>query len=536
MENFECKDLGDLHDIYLKVDVMLLSAVFENFRDTCVDHFNIDPCHYVSAPGLSWAAALKKTSIKLERIKDIDMLLMVEKGIRGGVTTVSKRYSRANFPGMNEYDPFKQDNHILYFDVNNLYGYAMSQPLPVGSFEWINVVGVDIQQVLNISNSDIGMILEVDLHYPIELHDTHNDFPLAPESRQVQEDQLSNYQKDLIQKMKEKGCKYTKSTKLITSLCDKKNYVIHIDTLKFYLSKGMVIQKIHRAFIFNQSPWLSSYVEFCTKMRQESTTDFQKDFWKLMVNSIYGKTIENKRKYKNVEISFSGLVAERRLRHPACSRFKIIGDKYVIFEKKPSQIYMDKPIAVGFSVLELAKLKMYELHYDKFKSYYGDNIELVYTDTDSLIYDIKTNSLLQDLEYFADIMDFSNYPEDHPLHSKRNCRKIGFLKDEMGGKQIFEFVGLKAKLYALRTSDGEKKRAKGTQKAVVEKKIKFDHYLSCLNDETIHVENQSRIGSDNHQIHMYSTEKNVMSPLDDKRFLLNDKISSYAFGHYKCFQ
>ena len=221
------KTMKDYHDLYLKTDVLLLADVFENFRDVCIENYKLDPAWCHTAPGLAWDACLKKTEVRLELLNDVDMLLMIEKGIRGGVSIITKRYGKANNPYMGEdFDKNCPTKYISYLDSNNLYGWAMSQPLPTHGFEWMNE-----EEQKNWKNH--SCILEVDLEYPKELHDLHNDYPLAPE------------------RLKIGGVE-----KLIPNLYDKKNYVVHHKTLKQYESLGLKITKIHRGIKFEESAWL----------------------------------------------------------------------------------------------------------------------------------------------------------------------------------------------------------------------------------------------------------------------------------------
>ncbi|XP_060072716.1 uncharacterized protein LOC132552555 [Ylistrum balloti] len=216
-KEFGMKSLRDYHELYNQSDVLLLADVFENFRDVCIKNYDLDPAWYYTAPGLAWDAALKITELKLELLSDPDMLLMVEKGIRGGISMISNRYGKANNPYMGEtfntHDPAK---YIAYLDANNLYGWAMSKPLPTHGFEWMTDSEMD-------SWKNHSCILEVDLEYPKDLHDLHNDYPLAPESLKVHNVE-----------------------KLIPNLNDKTNYVIHYENLKLYEGLGMKITKIHR--------------------------------------------------------------------------------------------------------------------------------------------------------------------------------------------------------------------------------------------------------------------------------------------------
>ena len=191
-DNFEMKNKGDYHDHYLKKDVLLSVDVFEKFIATCLKYYGLDTCHYFSSPGLSWDATLKMTGVKLEKISDIDKYLFIEKGLRGGISYIAKRYAKANNKYMNDYDPKKQSTFISYLDMNNLYGLAMSEYLPCERFEWLK--NVDEFNVMSFSEkSPTGYFLEVDLEYSDELHELHNDYPLPPEKFAVSSNLLSKY-------------------------------------------------------------------------------------------------------------------------------------------------------------------------------------------------------------------------------------------------------------------------------------------------------------------------------------------------------
>ena len=193
---FNMKNMSDYHDHYLKKDVLLLADVFEKFTDTCLKFYELDPCHYFSSPGLSWDMMLKMTGVKLEKISDIDMYLFIEKGMRGGISYIAKRYAKANNKYMKNYDPTKPSKFITYLDMNNLYGWAMSGYLPYGGFKWLkNVDKFDVNSISK--KSLIGYILKVDLDNPDELHYLHNDSPLAPEKLAIPYDMLSDYCKEL---------------------------------------------------------------------------------------------------------------------------------------------------------------------------------------------------------------------------------------------------------------------------------------------------------------------------------------------------
>ena len=168
----------------MKKDVLLLTDVFEKFIDTCLKFYKLDPCHYFSSPGLSWDTMLKMTGVKLEKIFDIDMYLFIEKGLRGGISYIAKRYAKANNKYLNDYDPKKPSTFISYLDMNNLYGWAMSEYLPYEGFKWLK--NVDEFDVMSINEKSlIGYLSEIDLEYPDKLHESHNDYPVAPEKRAI---------------------------------------------------------------------------------------------------------------------------------------------------------------------------------------------------------------------------------------------------------------------------------------------------------------------------------------------------------------
>ena len=290
--------MTDYHDYYFKKDVLLLADVFEKFIDTCLKYYGLDPSHYFSAPALSWDAMLKITNIELEKISDIDKYLLIEKGLRRGISYIAKRYAKANNKYLNDYDPKKPSTFISYLDMNNLYGWAMSEYLPYGCFKWLK--NIDKCDIMSISDkSPIGYFLEVDLEYPKGLHELHNDFPLAPEKLAVSSDMLSKYCKKIADKYE---IKVGDVKKLISNLGNKTNYVVHYRNLQLYLSLGINLTKIHRVLKFKQSHWMKKYIDFNTEKRMNAANDFEKDFFKLMINSIYGKTMENLRKRINVRL------------------------------------------------------------------------------------------------------------------------------------------------------------------------------------------------------------------------------------------
>ena len=419
---FNCMTMGDYHDVYLKSDVLLLADVFESFRKTALETYKLDPAHYITAPGLSWDAMLKLTKVRLELIDDPDMYLMIESGMRGGVSMITKKHAVANNPLLQGYDNNRPTNYLMYLDANNLYGWAMSQKLPEKDFIWMTEQQLEEFDVTTIpDDADTGYILEVDLHYPPDIHDVHNDLPVAPECMEISEEELSPYSQQLRNNLNIRGkpCK-----KLMPNLHDKERYVIHYRNLKLYLELGLVITKLHRGIEFQQSFWLRQYISMNTERRKMARNSFEKDFYKLMNNSIFGKTMENVRNRTNIELVHT----EKRMRKiaakPNFTAFTIFNEDLVASHCLKSTILLNKPIFVGFAILDLSKVLMYEFHYGYIKTKYGSNAELCFTDTDSLLYDIKCDDIYRDMYEDRDMFDFSDYPTKHPLFNVDNKKVL----------------------------------------------------------------------------------------------------------------
>ena len=502
---FDMKTMRDYHDLYLKSDVLLLSDVFENFRDVCQDNYRLDPILYYTAPGLAWDACLKITKVRLELLTDYDILMMVEKGIRGGVSMISTRYGKANNPYMKDYDPDQPTKYISYLDANNLYGWAMCKPLPTDCFRFMNK-----EELKNWENQPC--ILEVDFEYPEHLHDLHNDYPLAPERVTV-----------------------NKVEKLIPNLNDKKKYVIHHETLKLYLSLGLKLTKIHRGITFTECAWLKPYIDLNTDLRAKATNDFEKDFFKLMNNSVFGKTMENIRNRVDIRLVTRESQAKKLTCKPNYQHHTIFSKNLAAVHMKKVKLYFNKPVYLGMSILDLSKTLMYDFHYNYIKPKYGERAKLLFTDTDSLAYEIETEDFYRDISSnVSSKFDTSNYPKNHPsgILTGVNKKVIGMFKDEAAGKQIAEFVGLRAKLYSYKVEESyEEKKCKGVKKAVIKKTISFNDYKNCLFNNKPAMRKMNVIRSHLHTIFTETVNKIALSPFDDKRLIREDNIHTFAYGH-----
>ena len=511
-KEFGIHNLGDYHDLYLRTDVVLLANVYEAFRDTCLMYYKLDPAHFYTSPELAWKACLKCTGIKLELLTDPDMLLMFDRGIRDGITQAVRKYASANNKYMGDrFDPKSESSYLQYLDANNLYGWAMSQPLPTEGFKWTDENPNEISELA--TRTDKGYILEVDVSYPRELHNPDNDLPF------------------MCERMEINGVE-----KLVPSLRDKKNYIIHIQALNQVLQHGLMLDRIHRVIEFDQSPWVKTYIGFNAQLRTAATNAFEKDCFKLMNHSVFGKTLENIRKHRNTKLVMTEEKYLHMVMKPNFNSGVIFGENLMGCEMDKIKVVMNKPVYLGQAILDLSKIVMYEFHYNYMVSKYGlEKLELCYMDTDSLVYDIKTEDFYEDIANDVEArFDTSGYSKTdfRLLPISLNKKVIGLIKDELGGKIMTEFVALRPKLYSYKKLDGsEDKKCKGIKRCVVKKTLTFEEYKTCLFNNSTEYRSQLMFRSSKQEVHTIEANKVALNRDDDKRISRKDGISTFVRGH-----
>lgn len=515
-----CSTLNDYMREYLFLDTLLLHDCMEAFKKLSIATDGLDPGWYHTMAALSWDSMLKTTGVNLELLMSEDQLEFFENALRGGLAQVSGRYSKANNRYMNEYDSSKDEIFILYTDINNEYGWSMRQPLPTGGFEW--VPEPDKFDFINENTSDFGYFLEVDLSIKnYNLHDKFKDLPLAPTRE------------------KPPG---SNTKKLLATLFPKTKYPIHIETLRLYHSLGMNVEKIHRVLKFRHSPWMVPYIDMNTTMRANATSKYAQNYFKTKNNVIWGKACENVKKRRNMMLvrAWEGKCGARKLIcRPEFKRMTIFTENLACMELKKKKILYDRPIYLGSTVLDLAKNLLYTYLYVHIKSRFEGAVSMLYTDTDSLILEFTNVNPYEFIKENPDLFDTANFSSDNPYDIKLlNNKKIGLLKDEMGGSIVSEFVGLSAKMYAIRMAGDEARREDETKKAKglpfrVLRRLTFDDYKKCLIEGAEYeptLESTSMIRSEKLNLFTVEVNKTTLSSADDKRVLIeNFKTLPYGY-------
>ena len=406
-----------------------------------------------------------------------------------------------------KFNPSEPSKYIQYLDANNLYGAAMSMKLPTSGFKWMNDKELSVWE-------KIPCILEVDLEYPKELHDLHNDYPLAPERI---------------------NC--GKVEKVIPNLRNKKKYIIHYKNLKQYLDLGLKLTCIHRGIKFVESEWLKPYIDTNTKLRTKANNNFEKDFFKLMNNSVFRKTMENIRNRVNIKLVNDRDKAKKLTAKPNFKHLNIFCEELIAVHMKKTSLIFNKPVYLGMCILDLSKTIMYDFHYNYIKEKYGNNAKLLFTDTDSLMYEIETGDFYKDIsEDVKDRFDTSDYHPNHPSGIPTGCNKkvSGVFKDEAAGRIMEEFVGLRAKLYSYKMFEGEEsKKCKGIKKSVVKKSITHEDYKNYLFTGKERYQKMNVIRSYNHEVYTEEVNKIALCSDDGKRHIIEGQTDTLALWHYR---
>ena len=348
----------------------------------------------------------------------------------------------------------------------------MSKKLPVDGFKWVDDLSMFTEDFIKNydEEGDVGYLLVVDIEYPKTLFMLHSNLPFLPQK-----------------------IKINKCPKLVCNVTDKENYSVHIVALKQALNHGLKLIRVHSVISFRQEAWLKPYIDLNTELRKNAKNEFEKYFYKLKINSIYVKTVQNDRRHRDIKLVTAEYKRNKLASEPNYHSSKCISKHLLVMEMKKTEVKMNKPIYLGQAISNLSKTLMFEFWYDYLKPMYGDKIRLCFTDTDSFIMHIKTDDFYKDINADVDkwfnTFNF-NKNDNRPLEIGKNKKVLSKFKDEIGGKIMIKFVALRPKTYSFlideyTDEDYEKdrivnKKAKGTKKCVVKREILFNNYLDSL--------------------------------------------------------
>ena len=271
-------------------------------------------------------------------------------------------------------DKNTNSSYLTYLDANSLYGWAVAQKLPVNGLEWVEDLSQFKQDFMKNydENSDKGYFLEVDAEYPKKLFNLHSDLPFLPERKKIR-----------------------KCNKLVCDFHYKKKYVVHIKALKQALKHRL--KKVHRVIQFNQKAWLKPYIDMNTELRKEAKNNFEKDFFKLMNNSVFRKAMENVRKHRDIKLVTTDKRINQLASEPNYHTTKYFSENLIATEMQKTRVKMNKNIYLGMSILDISKTLKYEFWYDYIKPKYQDKAKLRYMDSDSFVIYIKTEDFYKDV-------------------------------------------------------------------------------------------------------------------------------------------
>ena len=459
---FDCRTLLDYHNIYLPTDVALLADVFENFRQICRKYYKLDPCAYISGPQMFWDCMLKMTGVALDQLVDKGMYELFERGKRGGSTFLAEMWAKANNKYIEGSDLSTDavHNFLCYLDSNNLYGWAMCQALPEKDFAWVADHKLGNLPCENVEQNDKkGYTLEVDMYLPREHHRALVDFPPLAERRLIPEKELSPYDAHMIKRAdgwdKFQVDKDRKDL-LINHLKPVERYVVSHYMLQLLMQLGYKVTKVHRAVSYTQRAWMKPYIDFNTEMRRKAKNagdELMADFFKLCNVSNFGKTIENVRNYGSSKFAYNQKSCFKLFTSPAYKSSTHINENLCLVHLHKQKIELNKPIYVGQTILDISKMYMADFYHNKLKKFYGDRVRLMYSDTDSLVLNIQTEDVFEDLkgEHLKQCFDFHG--------SKHNTSNVEYMtpgpfKFEFGPDQhVKEWCGVTIKVYGVEMAE-----------------------------------------------------------------------------------
>ena len=476
------------------------------------------------------------------------MVLMTKKGIRGGLTQVIRKHGIANNNYLSDYDSSKKRTYLQYLDANNLHCYDMTKKLPLNGYKWADTAIFTDDFIKNYNDiGDKGYLLEVDVAYPKELHIVQRYLPFLQDKMSKRHKEYEYKMSNLVKKAYKKVYKTFNIThdpeyKLIATVQEKNKYVMNISTIKQAQKLGLKSKKVHRAIESTKSDLLKPYIDKNTRLRKRAKNGFEKDFFKLMNNSIFGKMIENVRKRSEIKLIVTEERRKKLVLEPNYASCTTFSEHLMAIEMRRTNVLMDKPIIGGQAILDKSQELMYSFWYEYLKPKHQEKIDLLYMDTDSFVIEVETDDFFKDtqddlkerfgtINYHKDMV----LPNEYRENASANKKVIGKMKNELGKGYMSEFITISPKVYAYKQIqvDGtviEDKKARGTSKTVTKKTLSFDHYKNCLFNNEVVKCTQYRIKNTPRSVDTVQINKMALKSNDDKRLRSFNGITTYPYG------
>ena len=529
-KRLQCANMAQFGAYYCLTDTILLLEVLCYFANIFHKYFGLYVYHCISLPQFSYVCFLKFAKIELDRHSNVEEFEMIERGIRGGHTLISQRLSKS---GYNYHT--KKYTKLNYIDCNGLYSFVMQKfKLPWRNFKMLSREEIQNFNIKMDPYGNYGFILDVDLYYPPIF--SQSDFPLVPDKKIVAECDISEYSKETFEVLyKATGLMRSipKIERMHATFGLKKNYVVTLALLQFYIKKGVILKKINRVLSFEQKAFMSDYVNFCTNQRKLAKNEFEKTMWKLQINSLFGKTIEKIRDRTRCYVANTVEKAKKYIGAPNYKSHMILNKDCVLIFLHHERVELKTNISIGMSILDFSKLVMYTFYYDKIRPKFP-SARLCLSDTDSLFFETSHNyeNAKGVLEILKENFDYSNYPSNHPLFDNTKQNIPGYFKDEAMSKKITEMVGLRTKTYSYQTfgcSEESIRKCKGVNYKF-QNQLKHKHYLKCLLQPKVFDAKVYGFISKNHNIELREIRKRGLTSFDLNRFIFPCGIHTSPYG------
>jgi hypothetical protein len=522
--------------------VLIVAGVLENFRDIVYSTYGLDPYYTFSAARYSWDAAFYMTKSSVQLVTCSKIRKIIDDGIMGGLSFVSKRICQSNTPQYGSYDPKKPQTELLFCDQNSQYSWSMRQYLPVSNYEFMTSSELAAFDYHNQEeDTGIGFIFCVSVMYPPVCQDLL-DIPIIPTHDKIHITDLSSKQIEYMSTHPNSKNVLKNEKRLLLTFYPKDNIPCYYKNLKFWLKNGIVLRKVHCGIRFKEEKIFRKYIDKNISLRKNAAQSNERDkanYFKYLNNVIAGRCQLDKTSYDRAEFCFSAVRAKKLLAAHSFNSFDIMGEDLTLFRLKKSKCQDENYRILGFVILELSKLKFYDGYYNQLKKYFGNNLIPIYGYTDSILAEITLEpgkSLTDDLKMCSNFFDFSNLPRTHCLYSRDNEFEPGMWK--LCYEKVLEFVGMRPTSYSLKILDTNEDlayvyKAAGVAQDKLDMKLSHELYKKCVEDPRelgrVKMQKIKRVGT---SLFLTTTDRLTYHGLDVSRYIISNTLS-FPYGYYR---